>query len=201
MTAFFYGFILSCGLIFPLGVQNIFIFNQGVTQQKFLHAMPSVMTAFICDMLLILSAILGLSVVILTVPSIKTILYGVGFCFLLYIGWVTWHSRSAFEGERKPLSAKQQIGFCASVSLLNPHAIIDTIGVIGTNSLNFIGKDKWLFTLACILVSFGWFFGLSLAGHFFNKFGATRSAIRWLNKVSALIIWAVAFYLAKNLFS
>ncbi len=37
---------------------------------------------------------------------------------------------------------KKQILFAASVSLLNPHAILDTIGVIGTNSIQYIGSEK-----------------------------------------------------------
>ena len=32
------------------------------------------------------------------------------------------------------MSAKKQIGFAISVSLLNPHAIMDTVGVIGTSA-------------------------------------------------------------------
>ena len=34
--------------------------------------------------------------------------------------------------------------FQRSVSLLNPHAILDTIGVIGTNSIQYIGSENGL---------------------------------------------------------
>lgn len=40
------------------------------------------------------------------------------------------------------MSARKQIGFAMSVSLLNPHAIMDTIGVIGTNAAIYEGVDK-----------------------------------------------------------
>jgi L-lysine exporter family protein LysE/ArgO len=40
-----------------------------------------------------------------------------------------------------------------SVSLLNPHAILDTVEVIGTNSLSYTGIEKIAFTLDCIFVS------------------------------------------------
>ena len=40
------------------------------------------------------------------------------------------------------MSARKQIGFAMSVSLLNPHAIMDTIGVIGTNAAIYGGVDK-----------------------------------------------------------
>ena len=50
--AFSYGVLLAFGLIIPLGVQNVFIFNQGATQQHVWHALPSVLTAFVCDVIL-----------------------------------------------------------------------------------------------------------------------------------------------------
>ncbi len=198
--AFIYGVILAFGLIIPLGVQNVFVFNQGATQSHFLHAMPSVVTAAICDTILIICAVLGVSVAVLALPLLKTVIFIIGFIFLMYMGWVTWHSKGAKlqEGDR-PLSVKKQIGFTLSVSLLNPHALLDTIGVIGTNSLNFTGNDKWAYTIACIMVSCGWFFGLAVAGHFMHKLDKTGLWIKSVNKISALIIWGVAFYIAWQL--
>jgi len=42
--------------------------------------------------------------------------------------------------------------FAMSVSLLNPHAIIDTVGVIGISSLSYTGIEKMTFTAATILI-------------------------------------------------
>lgn len=198
--AFFYGIVLAFGLIIPLGVQNIFIFNQGATQHHFLHALPSVLAAFVCDSLLIICAVLGVSVAVLTVPWLKTVIFVIGFFFLMYMGFVTWKSKPAklHEGHT-PLSAKRQIGFAISVSLLNPHALLDSIGVIGTNSLHFVGDEKIAYTLACVSVSFIWFFSLSVAGHFLHKLDKSGLGIRIVNKISALIIWAVAVFIAWQL--
>lgn len=35
LEAFIHGALLAFGLILPLGIQNIFIFNQGATQKRF----------------------------------------------------------------------------------------------------------------------------------------------------------------------
>ncbi|OAI48771.1 lysine transporter LysE [Gammaproteobacteria bacterium SCGC AG-212-F23] len=198
--AFIYGVILAFGLIIPLGVQNVFVFNQGATQKHFLHAMPSVLTASLCDTILILCAVAGVSVVVLTLPVLKTIIFIIGFIFLLYMGWVTWKSSPAnlHTGEL-PLSGKKQMLFAASVSLLNPHALLDTIGVIGTNSLHFLGIEKIVYTLACILVSCIWFFGLSVAGHFMHRLDKSGIGLWVVNKISALIIWGVAIYIGLQL--
>jgi L-lysine exporter family protein LysE/ArgO len=201
LSVFIYGIVLALGLIVPLGVQNIFIFNQGATQKHFLHALPSVLTASICDTLLISMSILGISVIVLTLPWLKAIIFTIGCCFLFYMSWITWHnSPKNLNQQKKPFSARRQILFSASVSLLNPHAIIDSIGVIGTNSLHFMGEDKWVYTFACILASWIWFFSLSVTGHFVHKLDKSGFWLKSINKLSAIIIFSVAVYLVYQLY-
>ena len=91
--------------------------------------------------------------------------------------------------------------FAMSVSLLNPHAILDTIGVIGTSSLNYIGSEKVSFTAACIIVSWLWFVGLAIVGKVVGKFDSEGKFLKAINKVSAIIIWAVAVYLSIQLYN
>lgn len=200
LYAFIYGVILAFGLILPLGIQNIFIFNQGASQPHFLRAMPSVLTASFCDTILILAAVLGVSVAVFKIAWLKTLLFIIGFIFLMYMGTVIWYKKpdKSYAGS-KALSVRQQIMFTTSVSLLNPMALLDTIGVIGTNSLSFIGREKIAFTSACIFVSCSWFFFLAIAGHLLHKIDPTGRWQTRVNKLSALIIWTIAFSLAWQL--
>lgn len=200
--AFLYGIVLAFGLIIPLGAQNIFIFNQGAAQQHFLHALPAVLAASVCDALLILLAVLGISVAVLKLVWLKILVFIIGFFFLLYVGYITWHSKPTFVPiGTSALSPKRQVGFAASVSLLNPHALVDVVGVIGTSSLNFTGAAKWAYTFACIFVSCCWFFGLAVAGHFIHKLDKTGRWLVFVNKLSALIIWGIAVYLGWQIIS
>lgn len=203
IEAILHGFILAFGLILPLGAQNVFVFNQGALQPSLWRAMPVVITAALCDALLILLAVLGVSLVVLSVAWLKTMLYAIGVLFLLYMGFLTWRSRPNVDQKQEtvPFSAKRQVMFAASVSLLNPHAILDTIGIIGTSSLNYSGGAKWGFTIACILVSCLWFFGLSVAGRLTGKLDRSGGLMRGLNMVSALIMWGIALYMAWTLFT
>lgn len=201
VSAFMYGVLLSFSLIMPLGMQNFFIFNQGATQPHFLYALPSVLTAFVCDTCLILGAVLGISLVVLTIPWLKNAIFIGGFLFLIYMGLTLWNRQTDFKKPMKPLSAKRQIAFAASVSILNPHAFLDTVSVIGTNSLHFNGQEKWLYTLACILVSFCWFLFLSIIGHFFKKMDKTGTGTKMVNKLSAVIMWLTASYLLWSFIS
>ncbi|MDP7978915.1 LysE/ArgO family amino acid transporter [Bacillus sp. WLY-B-L8] len=198
--ALLHGIILAFGLIIPLGVQSVFVFNQGASQSTLLKAAPVVITAAICDTILILVAVQGVSLVLLTFSWLTTELYTIGFFFLLYMGWVIWKSEpTASKTEEQTITIKKQIVFAASVSLLNPHAILDTIGVIGTNSIQYIGTEKLAFTMAIIFVSWIWFIGLAIAGRMLGKIDSSGKRIQLLNKISGVIIWAVALYMLFQL--
>ena len=88
--------------------------------------------------------------------------------------------------------AKRQIAFAASVSLLNPHAILDTVGVIGTSALQYAGNARLGYAATCAAVSWAWFFGLATAGHFLGVAAGGVNLRQWLNRLSAVVMWLVA---------
>ncbi|BCJ85709.1 LysE/ArgO family amino acid transporter [Effusibacillus dendaii] len=198
-----HGFILAFGLILPLGVQNVFIFNQGALQKRFVHALPAVITASVCDTLLISLAVLGVSALVLGNFWVKTVLLISGILFLSYMGWTTWNSKAPqdLSNSKTIFKPKKQIAFAASVSLLNPHAILDTIGVIGTSSLAYSGSQKIIFAVSCSVVSWMWFAGLAAIGRIVGQVDRSGRFILILNKVSALVIWGAAIYMFLFLIS
>ncbi|MFD6440293.1 LysE/ArgO family amino acid transporter [Peribacillus sp. NPDC060186] len=201
LAAMLHGIVLAFGLILPLGAQNVFVFNQGASQPNFRSVLPVVLTASLCDTLLILLSILGVSVVVLTIPVLQTTFFIIGLVFLLYMGWVVWKSKpSKLNKKAEALSSKKQIMFAMSVSLLNPHAILDTVGVIGTSSLSYTGTEKLTFTAATILISWIWFFSLAIVGKKVGDIDTDGRLINVINKVSAIMIWIVALYIAFQLY-
>ncbi|MBB3111273.1 L-lysine exporter family protein LysE/ArgO [Paenibacillus phyllosphaerae] len=192
--------LLAFSLIVPLGVQNVFVFNQGAVQQRYVMALPVVLTAALCDMILIALAVSGLSLVLLIQDSIRVLLTCGGIVFLIVMGRATWRSEpAAAEEENKPITMRKQIIFAASVSLLNPHAILDTVGVIGTNSLQYTGQDKLVFAVTCMIVSLIWFTSLALAGRVIGRLDGSGRFIRIMNKLSAIMMWAIAVYMLVTL--
>lgn len=196
-----HGFILALGLILPLGVQNVFVFNQGVVQPRFIRALPVIITASLCDTLLISLAVLGVSVIVLEYEWIKLTLFTLGICFLVYMGAATWRSKPSGQDPESDrlFSPKKQIVFAISVSLLNPHAVLDTMGVIGTSSLQYEGADKVIFTVICIAVSWLWFLGLGIAGRAAGRMDPSGRLLFALNRISAVIMWGTAAYLVFHL--
>jgi L-lysine exporter family protein LysE/ArgO len=187
-------FFLSLGLILPLGVQNTFVMTQGALHRRWARALPAVITAGICDTILTTVSVSGMSLVVLKIPWFKTALSWVGVFFLAYMGWATWRSEpsqgASAADDEWPL--RRQVLFAASVSLLNPHAILDTVAVIGTTALQYSGGVRLAYTLTSIAVSWVWFVSLAAAGRLLGLAASGLNLMRWLNRASALIMWAVA---------
>lgn len=200
IQAIIHGLILALGLILPLGAQNVFVFNQGALQPKLTRALPVVITAGVCDTILIVAAVSGVSLLILTFEWLETIIMGIGILFLLYIGRSLWTTNTMpAKLDVAQFSPKRQIIFAASVSLLNPHAILDTIGVIGSNALTYSGDERMAFTATTIIVSWCWFLGLALTGRLIGRLDTSGKFINSLNKVSAVVVWAVAVFMIIRL--
>jgi L-lysine exporter family protein LysE/ArgO len=148
---------------------------------------------------LITLAVAGISVVVFGNSIVETVFIGAGVLFLVYMGSTTWSSDQNLQDDRSGFSVKKQVSFAASVSLLNPHAILDTIGVIGTNSLHYTGVEKWMFTFTCIFVSWICFFLLALSGMTLQRINPSGRWMHLLNKASACLIWGIALYMAASL--
>lgn len=197
--AIIHGILLAFGLILPLGAQNVFVFNQGANHKSLKKALPVIITASLCDTFLILLAVLGVTIFLNTFPTLKLIIYIIGLLFLLYMAYSIWNEKPANQDKSDAMSPKKQIGFAMSVSLLNPHAIMDTIGVIGTSSTTYAGHNIIAFTLACIAVSWLWFLSLAYIGKIIGSIDKQGNIIVILNKVSAIIILIVACIVIKNI--
>lgn len=194
-----HGFLLALGLILPLGAQNVFVFNQGANHKNVIGALPVIITAGLCDTFLIVLAILGVSLILMSLPILQMVIYIIGLIFLIYMAWSLWNEKPNNLKNYDSMSAKKQIGFALSVSLLNPHAIMDTIGVIGTSASVYTGTDKLLFSISTIVVSWLWFILLAILGKLLGSVDKTGKYIILLNKFSSVIVIIVSLIIVKNI--
>lgn len=199
MEIIFHGFMLALGLILPLGVQNVFVFTQGATQKSFLFALPATITAAICDTILILLAVSGLSLLLIQMEQVRIFVMIGGILFLIYMSISIWRSTPTSTTQGEAFSIKKQILFACSVSLLNPSALIDIFAVIGTSSLRYSDYDLVLFTISCITVSWIWFFTLTFSGSKLKKLPNQQKVLGIFNKSAAIFIFAMAIYLTVHL--
>lgn len=88
LQAVLHGILLALGLILPLGAQNVFVFNQGANHKNWVRTLPVIVTAGLCDTLLILLAVLGVSLVLMSLPTLQLVVYIIGFIFFTLYGLV-----------------------------------------------------------------------------------------------------------------
>ncbi|NGX34076.1 MAG: Arginine exporter protein ArgO [Candidatus Anoxychlamydiales bacterium] len=198
-SAFIKGSILGISLVCPLGAQNAFIFRTGTIEKKHFRILLLVLIAALCDALLVVSAILGSSWVT-RISAFKTIIIFGGIIFLFYFGYKLWREKipDSTESNESSLSLFKQIVFCLTVSLLNPHALIDTFFVIGSVATEYSKTAKQYFALGCIFIDTLWFFSLASVGFFIKKNNNNKMILKIINRVSAVIMFYVAIDLFLN---
>lgn len=194
VDAFVYAFVLALGLILPLGPQNSFILSIGSHSQRFRQTLPGVVTAAVCDTLLIVLAVMGVSVVVAEIHWLKITLALVGSAFLFYFGWTSLRAATdkAVKDVFVPTGYVKQIAMMATFSILNPFAWLDTVVVIGSNAMLFSGSRRMVFTLTCILVSWLWFLLLARVG---MKMGQSLKNTAWRQYIITAIMWGSAMIL------
>ena len=99
-----HGLLLALGLILPLGAQNVFVFNQGANQKKISKALPVIITDGLCDTFLIVIAILGVSLILISMPTLQLFIYIIGFLFLMYMAWSLWGKAFKYRRNRTYVS-------------------------------------------------------------------------------------------------
>lgn len=197
LTAGLHGIILAIGLILPIGMQNGFILFQGAVHKRWVNLLPTLITAGMADTLLISLGAMGVSAAAFHITWFRYLIGVVGILFLLYMGVASWRDQGAEAAGLTDTAwpPRRQITFSLSVSLLNPHALIDTLAVIGGSaSVYTTFRERFAFAAAAASVSWIWFFLLSLIGHWLGRM-AFQNSLKLFNRVSAVIMWLSAGYL------
>jgi L-lysine exporter family protein LysE/ArgO len=154
----FDGMALGLALIMPIGAQNLFIIQQGITV-GYPRVFYATLSTTACDALMITAGALGLATVVQGHGPLRTTLIVLGGVFLLYLAWQnlqTAEAEAAAEGTA-PRRTRGIISGAVGVSLLNPHAILDTVGVIGAVAVTRGGMDRAWFASGAVLASLLWF--------------------------------------------
>lgn len=169
MFVYFNGLILGLSLIIALGPQNIFLIKQGVQKN---HPLLSTIVCFISDFMLVCCSVTGLHNLLILRPVLQIWLMALGCCFLLFYAFralnnafstqtrITQHT---IQSQNKLQVILLSLGF----SLLNPHAIIDSLIIIGGGSSEYPDHQN-IFLLGVGTSSLLWFSSLTFTATYFS---------------------------------
>lgn len=202
MTDFGSGMLLGLALIVPIGPQNVFVLNQSIAVGM-PRALAAVAAAGLCDSLLILAGAVGVSALLLGVPGLRPTLLAAGVLLLMFLGIRSLRTRiveegSLFEGQR--LTLRTVVSRTASVSLLNPHAILDTVGVLGAAIAAQEAGQRAVFASGALTASWVWFLILAVAASLLRRF-LTPHRRQWIERGSGVVLLLFAGLLTVEFIS
>lgn len=164
LSAFGSGFLLGLALIIPIGPQNMFVMESALQASPRAVAWV-VATSALCDALLIAVGTAGIGSALGAIPSVRRGLLAAGAAFLAYIGARTLLARgrheslAAADAGPSPRRAGRR---AMAMSLLNPHAVLDTVGIIGVAAAAQRAASRPLFAGGAVAASIVWFSAIAL---------------------------------------
>ncbi len=195
------GFVIGAGLIIPIGAQNSYILSQSIRKNH--HLMAATICIF-CDMLLMTIGVFGGGALINSNSFLSALITWGGIIFLTVYGAIFFKefccaNKGDLIKEMSPSTRKVVIFTTLAVTLLNPHAYLDTVVIIGSVSGQFDDADKLTFLFGTLLASVAWFYALSLGAAKMSPWLSTRKVQRAINLLVALLMWGIAWLLFSNI--
>lgn len=193
-NVFLNGFALTLGLIMAIGAQNAHVLRQGLRGE---HVLLTVSVSALCDMLLITLGVAGLGGLFVSSPALMAAARHGGAAFLLWYGARALHSAVRggrvldFAGHAR-MSRGQALLAAAGFSLLNPHAYLDTVVLLGSVGSQQAEDLRPLFAAGAITASIVWFLLLGYGARLLVPLFARPLAWRVLDALVALMLWAIA---------
>lgn len=197
LGAYLGGLVLGLGLIVPIGPQNVFVIGQGLAVGV-PRALWAAVAAALCDSLLIVLGAAGVSGVLRALPGARAVLLAGGALFLTYLGIKSLRSKGSRLAVPSRADARQVVGRTVSVSLLNPHAILDTVGVIGAAVAAAPVRSRLVFAAGTVSASWLWFLVLAVGAAQLRRVLTPRASV-WFDRVSGIVLLVFAAGLAVEL--
>ncbi|SMB95802.1 LysE/ArgO family amino acid transporter [Deinococcus hopiensis] len=199
MPPFLRGLTLGLSLIVAIGPQNAFVLRQGLTRQ---YAFLAALVCSLADSLLITFGVLGVGALLARHSALTVLGTLAGASFLLWYGWRAFQAArtpGALEAEGQSVTTPSTlVATAAAFSLLNPHALLDTVVLIGGASASLDAVGRQAFLVGTILASWLWFFGLALAGRQLAPLMRNPRAWQVLDVLIGVMMWAIAAGLVLN---
>ncbi len=196
MTAFALGLMLGLALIVPLGVQSVFVLNQGLLL-GFPRAFVGVAAVCLCDTFLIVTGAVGASA-LLALLGYRDLLTVAGGAYLLVMGLLMLRARPHHAEAEHDARSARTVFQALCVSVLNPHALLDTVGVLGGAISSQAADGRILFAGGVVGASWVWYSALSAGASVFKK-RVTPSVRAWMQRVSGAIMLSLAVVLVLGL--
>ncbi|MGE3623660.1 MAG: LysE/ArgO family amino acid transporter, partial [Bdellovibrionales bacterium] len=199
LSAFAKGFVTMAALIMAIGVQNAFVLRQGLKREAVFTAAT---ICFFGDMLMVVLGTAGLGALFAASPVLSLVIAFGGAAFLLYYGIrsliAAKHAKGLDLGSAAKVSRASVALTAAAVSFLNPHAILDTVVLIGGLAGRYAEPARSLCALGAITASALWFYGIAYGARGLAPVLTKPKIWRLIDLIIGIMMLSLAFGLARD---
>ena len=162
MEYFLQGLTMGLAYVAPIGVQNLFVINSALTQNR-LRALLTALIVIFFDITLALACFFGIGVIMEHYQWLQMLIILVGSLIIIYIGVSLLRDKgSEIVRNAPPPSITSTIYTACVVTWFNPHAIIDGTMMLGAFNASLPPSQSTAFILGVATASCVWFTGLAM---------------------------------------
>ena len=200
--AFCEGLFLQASLIFALGAQNLFVLESGLRRH---HHLIVSFVCFLCDFTLIMMGVAGAATLFTQFPEIKIVfgLLGIGFLFCYGLGKLRTKEEEMIKKEAANLNStlKRTILSAITFSVVNPHAYLDGIVLIGGYSAKYSAMEIRLAVgLGAACFSLIWFLTLSSASSIMMPLLNNPKRMRYVMTTAGVVLMFLSAKLSVDVY-
>ena len=197
MKYFLQGLTIGLAYVAPIGVQNLFVINSALTQNRLRSLLTALIVIFF-DITLALACFFGIGVIMEHYKWLQMLIILAGSIIIIYIGIGLLRDKcSEIVRNAPPPSITSTIYTACVVTWFNPHAIIDGTMMLGAFNASLPPTQSTAFILGVATASCIWFTGLSMTISLLSdRFNA--KVLRAINIICGIVI---IFFGCKLLFN
>jgi L-lysine exporter family protein LysE/ArgO len=195
---FVFGLLFGLATAFPVGVQSFVVMNQGL-RFGYPRVLTGIITASLCDTLLIVAGAAGASALLADANERVPVLL-VGIAFLSIFGILAFRGAPEEEaGEVKSVGRPlAMIAQTVGISLFNPHAVLETVGILGGAIAAQSAGNRIEFACGVVAASWVWFLMVGFGASALQR-RLTAPARLWMQRGSGVMMLALAAVLVTRL--
>lgn len=185
---FLKGILMGFAFVAPIGMQNIFVFNNAMSNTT-RRAVFNSLFIWLFDALFSLVAFYGIGALIVQNDAVRLAIMGIGGLLILWIGYTILKSaRSTVTfGALGPMPLEKVILTAFVAVWGNPQALIDGTLMLGALRGGMTSSEAIPFIVGVVSATATWFFGIAIIFSLFRK-KVSPKFLMGVNLVSAIII-------------
>ncbi|WP_072152791.1 LysE/ArgO family amino acid transporter [Weissella viridescens] len=194
MSALLSGMLLGFAFIAPIGMQNLYVFNNAVNN-TLQRAMLYVLFVWLADSSFSIVAYFGMGAIINSNDLLKLIVMILGGALVIYIGWTILRSANqvSLDASGNKLSMGKAFATAFIVTWANPQALVDGSLMLGATRAKLPDADVWPFIIGVLIATALWFTIVTVAVNRLKN-RLSKRAFVIVNVVSGLIMLGYGLY-------